>query len=75
MVVTRHFGVRKGETLYCKICKVVEDSDINAAANILDRFYDSEISLNDSPTKVKKVLLDRIPPTDGTAHPRTLVAD
>lgn len=63
-----HFGVRQGDRLYCKFCKVVVDSDINAAINILNRFYDDEIGQKDSPSKVKKVLLSRILPTDGTAH-------
>jgi transposase len=64
-----HFGDRNGDTLYCTECKVVVQADKNAAKNILDRLYDSEIELSMRPPRVKRILLSRILPTDGTAHP------
>lgn len=53
------FGQRSGDVFNCTECGVVMNADHNAAINILERSYDSDIGLYDSHVKVKKVLVDR----------------
>lgn len=49
-------GERKGDMFYCTECKVVNEADHNAAINILNRLYDNEIKLCDTPAKVRKMI-------------------
>jgi len=53
------FGVRKGDKFYCENHKVA-DADYNASINILNRFFDKEITLFTPYKKVKKILLKRL---------------
>ena len=59
-------GQRKGNVFHCKLCRVVEDSDINAAGSILKRKDDLEIGRYTPYKKVKEILEKR------TNHRRTL---
>jgi len=53
------FGERKGDRFYCETHGVV-DADYNASVNILQRYYDKEISLFTSYKKVKQILISRL---------------
>ena len=61
-------GRRAGDKFY-GIDGVVLDADTNAARNILQRLYDPEIDRYTPHREVKRLLLDRIGTSDGTAHP------
>ena len=61
-------GTRRGDRFY-GLDGVVLDADTNAARNILQRLYDTEITLYTPYREVKRLLLDRSGTTDGTAHP------
>jgi IS605 OrfB family transposase len=54
-----HFGERKGDRFYCETHGVV-DADYNASVNILQRYYDNEISLFTPYKKVKQILISRL---------------
>jgi IS605 OrfB family transposase len=58
-------GQRKGNVFYCKLCRVVEDADINAAGSILKRRDDLEIGRYTPYQKVREILEKR------TNHRRT----
>ena len=61
-------GTRRGDRFY-GLDGVVLDADTNAARNILQRLYDDGITLYTPYREVKRLLLDRIGTSDGTAHP------
>jgi putative transposase len=70
----KHLGVRRGSRFYCQnpFCKhywIPEgvDADLNAALNILDRYYDSEISLYTPYRRVKEILLLRMQDSTGNS--------
>lgn len=54
-----HKDNRQGERFTCIKCGFREDADVNGALNILQRKYDSEISLYTPYKKVKEILLQR----------------
>ena len=62
-------GIRKGDSFYCPVCKVVEDADYNAAINVKARNHDPEIGRWTPHQEVKSILLSRISPPVGTAQP------
>lgn len=53
------FGTRTSDLFYCHGCGDVFHADYNAAINILNRLYDPDIGVYDSPVKVKKILEER----------------
>ena len=61
-------GTRRGDRFY-GLDGVVLDADTNAARNILERMYDTEITLYTPYKAVKALLLDRIGTPVGTAPP------
>jgi len=54
-----HKDNRQGERFTCIKCGFREDAEVNGALNILQRKYDSEISLYTPYKKVKEILLQR----------------
>ena len=61
-------GTRRGDRFY-GLDGVVLDADTNAARNILQRMYDDEITLYTPYQEVKRLLLNRIGTSVGTAPP------
>ena len=58
-------GKRDGDR-FIGVDRVVLQADKNAAQNILDRFYDTEISRYTKKPEVKRILLERI--SGATGH-------
>ena len=52
-------GRRTGQRLHCTRCRVVRDSDVNAAINVLKRLGDPDITLWTPHARVKQILQER----------------